>query len=143
MKRILLATLLCLSTSLVYSAQQTAADTPATKEDIQKYLEAVHSREVTKQMIDAMAKPQRQFIHDQFLKNKDKLPQDFEERMTGEMDRLMKSFPWDEMLQAMVPVYQKHFTKGDVDALVAFYGTPTDRKCCGSCQRLCRNRCRQ
>lgn len=128
MKRILLATLLCLSTSVVCSAQQTASDTRATKEDIQKYLEAIHSREVTMQMIDAMAKPQRQFIHEQYLKNKDKLPPDFEDRMTAEMDRLMKSFPWDEMLQATVPVYQEHFTKGDVNALVAFYGTPTGQK---------------
>jgi hypothetical protein len=40
----------------------------------------------------------------------------------------MKDFPWDEMLQAMVPVYQKHFTKGDIDSLVAFYSGPTGQK---------------
>ena len=28
----------------------------------------------------------------------------------------------------MVPVYQKHLTKGDVEALVAFYSTPTGQK---------------
>ena len=28
----------------------------------------------------------------------------------------------------MVPVYQKHFTKGDIDALVTFYGTTTGQK---------------
>jgi hypothetical protein len=28
----------------------------------------------------------------------------------------------------MVPVYQKHLTKGDVDALVAFYSSPTGKK---------------
>jgi hypothetical protein len=40
----------------------------------------------------------------------------------------MKSFPWDEMLQSMVPVYQKHLTKGDIDALVAFHSAPTGQK---------------
>ncbi len=28
----------------------------------------------------------------------------------------------------MVPAYQKHFTKGDMDALIAFYSTPTGQK---------------
>jgi uncharacterized protein len=27
-----------------------------------------------------------------------------------------------------VPVYQKHFTKGDIDTLIAFYSTPTGQK---------------
>jgi hypothetical protein len=62
------------------------------------------------------------------LKDKDKLPADFEVRMNKMMDEMFKSFPWDEMLDAMVPVYQKHFTKGDVDALVAFYSTATGQK---------------
>ncbi len=32
------------------------------------------------------------------------------------------------MLQATIPVYQKHWTKADVDAMVAFYSTPTGQK---------------
>jgi len=36
--------------------------------------------------------------------------------------------PFNEMLQAMVPVYQRHFTKGDVNALIAFYSSPTGQK---------------
>ena len=128
MKRILLAALLCLLTGFVGFAQQTASDVPATKEDIQKYLDVMHSREMISKMIDATAKPQHQLIHEQFLKHKNELPPDFEDRMTKMMDDWMKSFPWDEILEAMVPVYQKHFTKGDVDALVAFYSSPTGQK---------------
>jgi hypothetical protein len=67
-------------------------------------------------------------IHEQYLKDKDKLPPDFEQRMSKMTDDLLKSFPWDEMLDAMVPVYQKHLTKGDVTALVAFYSTATGQK---------------
>ena len=32
------------------------------------------------------------------------------------------------MMQSMVPAYQKHFTKGDIDNLVAFYSSPTGEK---------------
>jgi hypothetical protein len=28
----------------------------------------------------------------------------------------------------MIPVYQKHFTQGDVNALIAFYSSPTGQK---------------
>jgi hypothetical protein len=40
----------------------------------------------------------------------------------------MKSMPFDEMMQSMVPTYQKHFTKGDIDSLVAFYSSPVGQK---------------
>lgn len=128
MKRILLAGALCLSMGMISFAQQNAADAPATKEDIQKYLEVTRSREMMKQMVDAMIKPMHQMTHEQYLKDRDKLPPDFEERVNKMIDDSLKTFPWDEILQAMVPVYQKHFTRGDVNAMVAFYGTPTGQK---------------
>ncbi len=128
MKRILLAALFCLCISSVSVAQQAASDAPASKEDVQKYLDVMHSREMMTQVVDAMIKPLHQMTHEQYLKDKDKLPPDFEERMNKMIDESLKAFPWDEMLQAMVPVYQKHLTKGDVDALTAFYGTPTGQK---------------
>jgi len=121
----LVLALLCAATSW---AQQSAADAPATKEDVQRYLDVIHSREMMTQMVDAMVKPMHQVIHEQFMKDKDKLPADFEARMNKMMDDSMKSFPWDEMMQAMVPVYQKHFTKGDIDAIVAFYSAATGQK---------------
>jgi len=131
MRRILLAAVLGFCMPLLAFAQQTAqpaSDAPATKEDIQKYLDVMHSREMMAKMIDAMSAPIHKMFHEQFLKDKDKLPPDFEERTAKMFDDSMKSFPWDEMLESMVPVYQKHFTKGDVNALIAFYSTPTGQK---------------
>jgi hypothetical protein len=127
-KRFALATIVLLCAASIGFAQQDPADSPATKEDVQKYLEIMHSREMMTKMVDAMAKPMHQMMHDQYEKDKDKLPADFEARMNKVMDDYLKSFPWDEILQSMVPVYQKHFTKGDVDHLVAFYSTPTGQK---------------
>jgi len=128
MKRFLVVVLLCLGLSGFSAAQQTSADTPASKEDIEKYLQVTQSHEMMAKMVDAMAKPMHDMIHQQYLKDKDKLPVDFEARTNKQMDEMMKSFPWDEILQSMVPVYQKHLTKGDVDALVAFYSGPTGQK---------------
>lgn len=128
MKRILMTAALCLGMCGYVVAQQNPADAPATKEEIQKYLQVMHSREMMGKIVDAMSKPMHQMMHEQYLKDRDRLPADFEARMNKMMDEMLKSFPWDEMLDAMVPVYQKHLTKGDVDALVAFYSTPTGQK---------------
>jgi hypothetical protein len=128
MKRVAVFVFLTLGLAGYCRAQQTSADAPASKEDIQKYLEVMHSKDMMAQMAGAMSKPMHQMIHEQYLKNQDKLPPDFEKRLNKVMDDFMATVPWDQMLDNMVPVYQKHLTKGDVDALTAFYSTPTGQK---------------
>ena len=128
MKRIWTVIALFLLVCLPAFAQQNPKDAPASKEDVERYLEAMHSREMMNQMMDAMLKPMHQMLHEQYLKDKDKLPADFETHMNKMMDEFMKSFPWDEMLRATIPVYQRHLTKGDIDAIVAFYSAPTGQK---------------
>jgi hypothetical protein len=128
MKRFLLAAIFCLAFTSHALAQDAAATAPASKEDVERYLQTMHSHDMMQNMIVVMAKPMHQMLHDQFLKQKDKLPADFETRMNKMMDDMMKDMPFDEMMQAMVPSYQKHLTKGDVDSLVAFYSSPTGQK---------------
>lgn len=36
--------------------------------------------------------------------------------------------PFDEITQAMIPTYQQHFTKGDIEAMNAFYSSPVGQK---------------
>jgi hypothetical protein len=69
-----------------------------------------------------------EMIHQQYLKYQDKVPPDFEARMNKRTDEMLNSFPWDDFLDSMIPVYQKHLTKGDIEALVTFYGSPTGQK---------------
>lgn len=128
MKCISLFVLLC--GALLGSAlgQDSDSNTPATKEDVARYFEVVHSRRMIDQMMDVMSKSVRQLTHDQYFRNKDKLPQDFEEQANKHVDEIFKNMPWDEMMQAMMPAYQRHFTKGDIDSLVAFYSSPTGQK---------------
>jgi uncharacterized protein len=127
-KRFLVTAILCFTFTWTCLAQQSIADSPATKEDVERYLQTVHSREMINQMMDAMSKPMHQMVHDEYMKNRDKLSADFEAQTNKRMDSMLKDMPWDEMLQAMVPTYQKHLTKGDIDALVAFYSSSTGQK---------------
>jgi hypothetical protein len=70
----------------------------------------------------------RQMLHEQYLKHQDELPADYESKMNKTMDDMFANMPWNEMLQAMIPAYQKHLSKGDIDNLVTFYSTPTGEK---------------
>jgi uncharacterized protein len=127
MKHIALGVLVCLALASVGYAQQDPADAPASRADIERYLEVAHTRELMKNMVDAMKKQMHQMVHQQVEKESN-LPPDFEARMDKMADDIFKNFPDEELLQAMIPVYQKHFTKGDVDALVAFYSSPRGQK---------------
>ena len=128
MKRFLLISTLWVAFPLAGIAQQSAADSPASKEDIERYFQVMHLRDTMKQMMDVMNKQAHQMVHAQISKDAANLPPDFEARMNKMTDEELKNLPVEEMLQAMIPVYQKHWTKGDVDAIVAFYSTPTGQK---------------
>jgi len=127
MKRFAFAALACLLFASISVAQQSAADAPASKEDIEKYLDTMHARDMMKSTIDAMTKQMHQITHAQ-LEKQPNLPPDFQARMDKMMDDTMKDLPVEDLIQAMIPSYQKHLTKGDVDALTAFYSSPTGQK---------------
>src|SRR6476659_8949492 len=115
--------LLCIT-----AVAQSSDNSAATKEDIQRYMDVMHTRDLMTQTMGAMTQSMHKMVHDQYLKDKDKLPADFEEQTNRMMDDMFKNMPFEEMLQAMMPVYQRHFTKGDGNALVAFYSSPTGQK---------------
>src|SRR5690349_13298828 len=104
MKRFILTTLLCLALATLGTAQQSSPDSPATKEDVERYLEITHARNTMKQMMDVMAKQTHQMVHQQISKDIDKLPPDFETRVNKMTDDMLKDLPLDEMLQATIPV---------------------------------------
>ena len=50
----------------------------------------------------------------------------------GELDvmigDLYENYPVDQILSDMVPVYQKHLTKSDLDSVLVFYSSPVGKK---------------
>jgi len=124
MKRSALFLIACLLLSFVSFAQQNPADAPASKEDIEKYLDLVHMRELLKLRVDGSRTQLHQVIHD-FVQKQGPFPEGFEGRMAKMADDMLKDYPVDEMIDSVIPVYQKHLTKGEVTALIAFYSGPT------------------
>jgi hypothetical protein len=48
--------------------------------------------------------------------------------MDRQSEELLKNFPLDAMLSDMIPIYQRHFTKTEIDALSAFFSSPAGQK---------------
>jgi hypothetical protein len=123
--------LLCLlAVSICAGAQATVSTAPdaASTEDIKKLFDVMASREQMSQMMQQLFAQMRTLSREQIKK---KHP-DITDTELAQMDRqsqdLIKNFPLDEMLSDMVPVYQRHFTKSDIDALTAFYSSPAGQK---------------
>jgi hypothetical protein len=128
MKRLLLIVSMVFVLSWTCIAQTSVDDSPATKKDVERYLQAMHSHDMMKNLAATMSKSIQQMTHEQYLKDKDNLPADYESKMNELMDDNIKNMPLDEMMEATIPAYQKHLTKGDIDNLVAFYSSPTGEK---------------
>jgi uncharacterized protein len=109
-------------------AQMTAEDSPATSADVERYFQIVKSHDMMKKLMATMTQSMHQLMHEQYVKHQDELPADYESKITAVMDDMFDKMPMDEMMQAMIPAYQKHLNKGDIDNLVAFYSSPTGEK---------------
>ena len=126
----LFITVILFLATVAFAQQPTASsgDVPATKEDIQRLFEVMQIHQQMRQVMDAMMKQQTAMI-DESLKQR--YPQTSAERI-ARADRMiaetMKDMPMDAMLDDMIPIYQRHFSKTDIDAMSTFYASPTGQK---------------
>jgi len=123
--------LLLLSLCIPAAAQVTvsvANDAPATKEQIQKLFEVMQIRQQSHLMMDSLQK-QMQVMATQSIKTR--YPQITAAelaRATKISEDSLKDIPMDAILDDMIPIYQKHLTQTDVDAMITFYSSPTGKK---------------
>jgi hypothetical protein len=121
----------CLLTfSISAGAQTTVSVAPdtASKEDVRKLFDVMASREQMRQMMQQVFAQMRTLNRDELKKRHPDVSEEDLARMDRQSEDLLKNFPLDEMLSDMVPVYQRHFTKSEIDALIAFYSSPPGQK---------------
>jgi uncharacterized protein len=103
-------------------------DAPATKAQVEKLFGVMDIRQQTRNMMGSMQQ-QMQVMTNQTIKSR------YPEITPAQMARMnrissetLKDFPVDGMLDDMIPIYQKHLTQADVDAMIVFYSSPTGKK---------------
>ena len=128
LRSVLLVCLLALS--ICAGAQTTvsiAPDAPS-KEDVKKLFDVMASREQMSQMMHQVFAQMRSMNREQLKKNNPDMSEADLARMDRESEDLIKNFPIDDMLNDMIPIYQRHFTKSEIDGLTTFYSSPVGQK---------------
>jgi hypothetical protein len=104
----------------------------ATKQDVEDMMQLTGVRERVPIILSAMAS---QFASNFAERYKQQHPnanpaevQKATTAATEHLQQLLKAMPADEMIDAMIPVYQKYFTHSDFKAINEFYGTPAGQR---------------
>jgi hypothetical protein len=109
-------------------APATRPDAPATREDIQRLFDAMHVQEQIRSTMEVMMTQQRRMIGEMMRKRNRRVTDEEIDKVGDSAQEFLKNFPLGEMVEDMIPVYQKHLTKSDVDAMATFYSSPTGQK---------------
>ena len=120
--------LLCLSISAAAQTAASVAPGAASKEDVQRLFNAMSNKDQLRHMMEQMFAQMKALNHEQIKKRVPGISEEQLSRMDRESDELLRNFPIDEMLNDMIPVYQRHFNKSDINGLIAFYSSPTGQK---------------
>lgn len=125
----LLCSIFLLACSLL---SQDSSTVPPTATEVMKFFEVMHVREQSEAMLQAQQKQIKVMIGDMFNKE---LPNatpaertKLDDLMNSAMTDLFANYPIDDILRDMVPVYQKHLSESDLNAVVTFYSSAVGQK---------------
>jgi hypothetical protein len=110
------------------SAPSVVDATPAAKEDVQKLFEVMQIHQQMRLVMDSVIKQQSVMMHETLKKRYPQMSAEKIARADNMIKETMKDVPMDAMLDDMIPIYQRHFTKTDIDAMTTFYASPTGQK---------------
>jgi uncharacterized protein len=108
-------------------AHQTAGDTPA-PEQVMKLLDLLQLRKNMTVMLDGMKQVMKEGAEQGFRERvPNPTPQQLE-ALNAMMEDMLADMPLDEMIAAIVPIYQRHLSRSDIEELIRFYSSPVGQK---------------
>ncbi len=99
-----------------------------TRDEVLKFLDLMHSRQQMTLIINGMAAQFKGEAEEGFKKKVPNATPEQLAKVDALFGDLFKSLPVDEMIEAIVPIYQKHLTKSDLTAATAFYSSPAGQR---------------
>jgi uncharacterized protein len=121
-------TLVCVLLMVGLSVAQDTVGPAPSREEVLKFMDLLRIRPQLTQYFQGVAKQAKLGAEEGF---KQKIP-DATPAQLAQVDKfaenLFKDMPINEMIDAMIPIYQKHLTKEDLGAILAFYSSPVGQK---------------
>jgi hypothetical protein len=112
-------------------AQETNSGAPAvlaSKDDVVRFMDLLHTRRMMNQLMDGMRESTKAGAEAGF---KQEIPDATPEQLgkvDGLADAIFADMPIDEMIQAIIPIYQKHIAEADLQAIIAFNSSPVGQR---------------
>jgi uncharacterized protein len=122
---LLISLLVCVSLPNLFAQ---ASDAPATRADVLKLFDTMKIHQQMRLVMDSVMKQQRAMIHEALKKSDPQITEQELARLDQFTTDSVKDMPVDDLLNDMIPVYQKHLSRSDVDAMNVFYSSPTGQK---------------
>ena len=99
-----------------------------TKEEVLKFLDLMHAKAQMVLVMQGMISEMKKGAEQGF---KSEIPDASPEQVAkvdALFDGIYESIPLDQMIDAIVPIYQKHLTRSDLTAVIAFYSSAPGQK---------------
>jgi hypothetical protein len=122
MKRILAAVFLFSLFCSLAIAQQPVPDQPS-REELVKMFEVLRVRQQTENVMNTVVTQMKQQLEQDIQKRYPNLTQESRAKLEASIKDAVNLYPVNEMLDDLIPVYQKHLAKSDVEAIIGFYSS--------------------
>ena len=127
-----LALILCLAFLSSNAAFAQQPGDPATKEDVQKLFDAMHVRKQLDAVMELVKKQLPLLSRSALAKQSPKMTPEnqamLDQLAIQQIQKMYEKLPLDELMQAVLPVYQQHFTHGEIQEITRFYSSPSGQK---------------
>jgi uncharacterized protein len=128
MKRCIATFLLSLLLLFAASAQSAPVDTPSSREDVIRLFDVMQIRPQMEQVMKQMFQQMRAMSREEMKDKKSNVRPEDMAKADALANKIMNEISVSDIIDDMIPVYQNHLSKTDVDEMIKFYSTPTGQK---------------
>jgi len=114
--------------TLCIAQEEVNSATVPTKDDVIRLLDLLQIHARMDQLLDGMKQAMKKGAEVGFKQKVPNATPDVIEKVDSMADLVFEDMPIDEIIQAIVPIYQKHLTKSDLDGIIVFYSSPVGKK---------------
>ena len=122
----LLLTFVC-GFSFLALAQEASPSQPS-RDDLMKMFEVLRVRTQTQNTMETVLAQMKVQLEGDIQKRYPNLSPESVQKLEASINDAINLYPVDEMLEDLMPVYQKYLTKADVDAIIGFYSSPAGQR---------------
>lgn len=105
-----------------------SVEASASREQILKLFEVMHIRQQMRSTMEGVLNQQSSMVRDSIQQRYPEITEEEMAHMNEYLEESLKAIPVDGMIDDMIPVYQKHLNRVDVDAMISFYSSATGQK---------------